>query len=572
MDLDTWSSRADDLPWIERRVSECMRRLDDMTVPLRSFQRNGVEWMLKRELAHATRGVPGGILADDMGLGKTAQMLALVRANPGDGATLIVCPKPLEKQWRDECLKFLGEDPLIVSTETMHRGNLPDTVGNAKVVIAPYSSFYGKCTLLLETNFRRIVVDEAHNIKNHTSRLYIALLEVCATHRWCVTGTPVVSSRKTTFSSEVRSLVFFLIVRRGTWDDAKDIAKDESVMRQLLMRRTKKDVLSLPGLTIDTVSVDFTKEERRVHAQLHLRGRHSVSSKGGPDQGQLLAILCKMQQTCTCVSKLQAIVKDVVELPAGTKSIVFCKWIRDIDTVREMLVHRGVPVVMELCGSMSHAHKIAAQREFEKNDGSSKCIVVQIDLGGTGLNLQVASRVFICTPHWNASTELQAIGRAHRIGTKHAVNATRYVVANSIEDHVHRIQMQKLEAASAVLRDDAIKDMLPYDHLPDVDDAEVMGFFSSLDPGDVDLEIEDEFMNSQEPTEEGITRLRVDTPEQLEYLGALAPRGNFSVDVSREALPDANEEHLWTVFDKDGVDFIRRGNIITLVSSSPSSL
>jgi SWI/SNF-related matrix-associated actin-dependent regulator of chromatin subfamily A3 len=49
------------------------------------------------------------------------------------------------------------------------------------------------------------------------------------------------------------------------------------------------------------------------------------------------------------------------------------------------------------------------------------------------LNLAVANRVFIVEPQWNPSVENQAVARALRLGQKHPVLVTRYIVENSVE-------------------------------------------------------------------------------------------------------------------------------------------
>ncbi|RSL83946.1 hypothetical protein CEP52_016581 [Fusarium oligoseptatum] len=53
--------------------------------------------------------------------------------------------------------------------------------------------------------------------------------------------------------------------------------------------------------------------------------------------------------------------------------------------------------------------------------------------GAVGLNLAVASRIFLLEPQWNPSIEDQAIGRALRLGQKAQVVIIRYIVTNTVE-------------------------------------------------------------------------------------------------------------------------------------------
>ena len=66
------------------------------------YQREGVAWMLWRELAH--KGPKGGFLCDEMGLGKTIQLIAVMLGNT-KRHTLIVVPKSIVSQWKDEVAK-----------------------------------------------------------------------------------------------------------------------------------------------------------------------------------------------------------------------------------------------------------------------------------------------------------------------------------------------------------------------------------------------------------------------------------------------------------------------------------
>ncbi len=50
------------------------------------------------------------------------------------------------------------------------------------------------------------------------------------------------------------------------------------------------------------------------------------------------------------------------------------------------------------------------------------------------LNLTMANHVYLLEPQWNPSIEMQAIGRAARLGQTRPVRVVRYVVKHSIEE------------------------------------------------------------------------------------------------------------------------------------------
>lgn len=96
---------------ITRHVDACMARAAETckkpnaqtNLRLKAYQREGVRWLLTRELAGQEEG---SILADEMGLGKTIQAIYLMAARPL--CTLIVAPSDVMRQWHDELLKFAG--------------------------------------------------------------------------------------------------------------------------------------------------------------------------------------------------------------------------------------------------------------------------------------------------------------------------------------------------------------------------------------------------------------------------------------------------------------------------------
>lgn len=75
----------------------------------------------------------GGILADDMGLGKTLQIITLIAASPDSKPSLIVCPKSLIFNWKNEFEKF-APDILFyqIYGGLQARKDLIDSISNDK--------------------------------------------------------------------------------------------------------------------------------------------------------------------------------------------------------------------------------------------------------------------------------------------------------------------------------------------------------------------------------------------------------------------------------------------------------
>jgi SNF2 family DNA or RNA helicase len=197
----------------------------NMTCILKEYQRIGLTWLLKME-----RGTSkGGILADEMGLGKTIQALALICANPSSNpcckTTLIIAPVALMRQWEKEIERHI--DPRHKLRVHLYHGSGKSAdfarLRQFDVVLTTFgclTSEYkqresAKESMLREQEQRtpgfrkprdrlgllghecmwyRVIIDEAHNIKNRNAKSSKACAELMAHHRLCMTGTPMNNS------------------------------------------------------------------------------------------------------------------------------------------------------------------------------------------------------------------------------------------------------------------------------------------------------------------------------------------------------------------------------------------
>ncbi|KAJ3119301.1 hypothetical protein HK098_005603 [Nowakowskiella sp. JEL0407] len=80
-----------------------------------------------------------------------------------------------------------------------------------------------------------------------------------------------------------------------------------------------------------------------------------------------------------------------------------------------------------------------------KSSSAVTILLLSLKVGGVGLNLTEASRVYIMEPYWNPAIEQQAIDRIHRLGQKKQVYCIRYLINNSVEDRLVEMQKRKME-------------------------------------------------------------------------------------------------------------------------------
>ena len=94
-----------------------------------------------------------------------------------------------------------------------------------------------------------------------------------------------------------------------------------------------------------------------------------------------------------------------------------------------------------------------------------KVLLIQIKAGGVGLNLQQFSQLFILSPDWNPSNEIQAIARSHRLGQHRTVNVHRFLLFDkggdlnkckfsTIDEHISSVQNDKRHIMADILEDD----------------------------------------------------------------------------------------------------------------------
>ncbi|BEI80575.1 hypothetical protein CcaverHIS002_0111040 [Cutaneotrichosporon cavernicola] len=187
-----------------------------LKLTLLPFQKESLYWMKKQE-----EGVwRGGMLADEMGMGKTIQTIALLLSEPRHKPSLVVAPVVALMQWKNE-IETHAEGFKVCLWHGAGRMKADD-LKKYDVVLVSYGT--------LETSFRRqqngfkrgnlivkekspmhtfewyrVVLDEAHNIKERSTNAAKAAFALQAKYRWCLSGTPLQNR-----VGELYSLVRFL--------------------------------------------------------------------------------------------------------------------------------------------------------------------------------------------------------------------------------------------------------------------------------------------------------------------------------------------------------------------------
>ena len=443
------------------------------------YQHNGVRWLADRETDQVH---PGGFLCDEMGLGKTVQMLAIMCVNPV--RTLIIVPKSIVSQWRDEITRFAPHFTVNVFDGPKR------LVTDADVTIAPYSVLPSRAhqpvCQLLRVQWGRVIMDEGHEIRNRRSKTHIAACALSADIKWIVTGTPIFNSM-----ADFANLCGFL------GHDRRDVQAMPELFRQkYLLRRTKADVaehnkrLELPPCDFQNLELEMYPEESELYQHVFDRAQGVIqniihSENRGLHQMEILEALMRTRQALTWPQtylngiaaqlktepdkwagrskKLETLIQ-LIETHPKEKSLVFYNFTGEMHEIKRRLGDRQV---FRIDGATDKAQKDAALIEFK----SSTCMpapvfLIQIKAGGVGINLQEATRVYITAPSWNPATELQAIARAHRTGQTQKVTVRRLVYIGtdktpSVEQSIMTLQAGKATLSATLLNDSRLETQIP---------------------------------------------------------------------------------------------------------------
>jgi SNF2 family DNA or RNA helicase len=445
------------------------------------YQREGVLWMLTME--EQKSGPRGGFLCDEMGLGKTVQLVATMLGNPKP-RTLIIVPKSIITQWVEEISRFAPHLSIGVFDGPERK------IEDVDVTIAPYTLLTLKGentdakTPLHMVSWDRVILDEAHEIRNKKSKLFKSVCRLKTQIKWIVTGTPVFNSMED-FVSLSTFLGLSKTVVQGMTNKIKDI---------YILRRTKDDLakinerLRLPPCHFENVELDMYPDEKQLYEIVFLEAQETIRDAFRNAQSlnaKNMVILECLLRARQCMiwpqmyldgvakqnetqaekwvgrSKKMETLFEMVESHPNEKSLIFCQFRGEMNYIQNQL---KCPV-FRIDGSVSKEERVKQIEGFKKAV-SGAVFIIQIKSGGQGLNLQEATRVYITGPSWNPATELQAIGRSHRTGQTQPVYVKKLVYKEcprfvSVEEEMMALQGHKSIVCSKVLNDERIEKQIP---------------------------------------------------------------------------------------------------------------
>ncbi|KAF9109969.1 DNA repair protein rad16 [Mortierella sp. AM989] len=289
----------DELDKVGVQVPEAAEQPDGLKLKLLPFQREGLGWMRKQEKS-----------LDEMGMGKTIQMISLLLSQPGK-PNLIIAPTVAIIQWIGE----IADHAPSLKALMFHGPNRTESMRELMsydIVITTYSIIesgyrkqkYGfkrggmtvkEDSLLHRIKWHRIILDEAHNIKERSCNTARSAFALQSETKWCLSGTPMQNR-----VGELYSLIRFMeadpyghvcwwnneILKPIQNFGAAGVGemafqKLRKLLDRIMLRRTKverADDLGLPPRKLTVSRYLFNEEEEDLYESLFSDSKRKFST------------------------------------------------------------------------------------------------------------------------------------------------------------------------------------------------------------------------------------------------------------------------------------------------------
>ncbi|MGP1347392.1 MAG: DEAD/DEAH box helicase [Phycisphaerales bacterium] len=460
---------------------------------LREYQRRGMSWLVFLDALGL-----GPCLADDMGLGKTIQLLAMMlyernrAAARGEldllGPTLLIVPMSIVSNWTREAAKFTPGLKVMVhhGVERSMGESFAEAAMGVDLVVTTYALAHRDREDIQRVSWRRVVLDEAQNIKNPQAKQSQSIHGLEAPRRVVLTGTPLENRLSELWSimdfcnpgllgrsAEFRRLFSIPIERHHDRQRSRQL---RDLVKPFILRRLKTDPKVISDLPEKVETKEFcrlTREQAELYESCVKRMLSEVErSEGIKRRGIVLTTLIRLKQICN--HPVQMSLKDgdpglIASAASGRsgkctrlmemldeviaseeKALVFTQFRRMGDLLASMLRKRFGRDVLFLHGGVPPKQRQMMVDRFQ-NDESCPVFILSLKAGGVGLNLTAASHVFHFDRWWNPAVENQATDRAFRIGQTKSVHVHKFIVNGTLEERIDEMIESKIALAEDVI-------------------------------------------------------------------------------------------------------------------------
>jgi SWI/SNF-related matrix-associated actin-dependent regulator of chromatin subfamily A member 5 len=389
-----------------------------------------------------------------MGLGKTLQtisFLAYLREHRGiKGPHIVIVPKSVVGNWIREfkkwcpCIRAIRMGGTKEERLKFEKENLPKDPATGKfkwdVLVTSYEGLLREKGKLGKIEWRYLIIDEAHRIKNENSSLSKVVRTMNTEHRLLITGTPLQNNLR-----ELWALLNFLMPdifgdaeQFDEWFSMSDesgkenvIKKLHTVLRPFMLRRVKKDVATdLPPKKETKLYIGLTKMQQAWYVKVISKDAHELNKLGGPDRVRLLNVLMQLRKVCNHpylfegaeegppykdgphiwenAGKMMLLHKLLIKLKEkGSRVLIFSQMTRVLDILEDYFRFTGYQYC-RIDGNTTGEKRDSQMDEFNEDNSSKFAFLLSTRAGGLGINLATADIVILYDSDWNPQVDLQA--------------------------------------------------------------------------------------------------------------------------------------------------------------------
>ncbi|KAK8943573.1 CHD3-type chromatin-remodeling factor PICKLE [Platanthera guangdongensis] len=445
------------------------------------------------------------ILADEMGLGKTIQSIAFLASlfEERTSPHLVIAPLSTLRNWEREFLTWAPQMNVVMyfgsaQARTVIRDyefffpkgktkkNKKKSFQDAKlrkrakrtkfdVLLTSYEMINMDSVSLKPINWKCMIVDEGHRLKNKESKLFLQLKLFNAKHRVLLTGTPLQNNL-----DELFMLMHFLDDGKfpsieDFQEEFRDINQEEQIARlhkllaPHLLRRLKKDVMKdLPPKKELILRVDLSVKQKEYYKAILTRNYQILARRGG-SQISLINVVMELRKLCCHVfmlegveptepldadeglkqlldssGKMQLLDKMMMKLKEqGHRVLIYSQFQHMLDLLEDYLSFKKW-CYERIDGKISGAERQIRIDRFNARNSARFCFLLSTRAGGLGINLATADTVIIYDSDWNPHADLQAMARAHRLGQTNKVMIYRLVTRGTIEERMMQMTKKKM--------------------------------------------------------------------------------------------------------------------------------
>uniref|UniRef100_A0A8C2TR73 Chromodomain helicase DNA binding protein 9 n=1 Tax=Coturnix japonica TaxID=93934 RepID=A0A8C2TR73_COTJA len=473
---------------------------------LREYQLEGLNWLLFNWYNRRNC-----ILADEMGLGKTIQSITFlyeILLSGIRGPFLIIAPLSTITNWEREFRTWTDLNVVVYHGSMISRqmiqqyemyfrdsqGRIVRGTYRFQAIITTFEMILGGCPELNAIEWRCVIIDEAHRLKNRNCKLLEGLKLMNLEHKVLLTGTPLQNTVE-----ELFSLLHFLEPLRfpaestfmqefGDLKTEEQVQKLQAILKPMMLRRLKEDVEKKLAPKEETIiEVELTNIQKKYYRAI-LEKNFAFLSKGAGQanvpnlvntmmelrkccnhpyliKGAEEKILGEFKETYSPTAPdfhLQAMIQSAGKLvlidkllpkmkAGGHKVLIFSQMVRCLDILEDYLIHKRY-LYERIDGRVRGNLRQAAIDRFSKPDSDRFVFLLCTRAGGLGINLTAADTCIIFDSDWNPQNDLQAQARCHRIGQNKAVKVYRLITRNSYEREMFDRASLKLGLDKAVLQ------------------------------------------------------------------------------------------------------------------------